>query len=49
MLALAIFGIIFATYLLTALVVVVVYESMTVSQTPKWLEKVYNVLTFNWR
>lgn len=48
MFALAIFGIIFAAYLLTALIIVIIRESLPMTCTPDWLEKVYEIVTFEW-
>ena len=49
MIALAIIGILTAAYLLTAGVTFIVRENLPMNKTPEWLEKLYNVLTFNWR
>lgn len=46
MFALAIFGIIFAAYLLTALVTVIAYNSLPMSRTPQWLDTLYEIVTF---
>lgn len=48
MLALAIFGIIFAAYMLTTLITVIVRESLPMNRTPDWIEKVYEIVTFEW-
>ena len=49
MTALAIIGILTAAYLLTAGITFIVRENLPMNKTPEWLEKLYNVLTFNWR
>ena len=48
MLALAIFGIIFAAYMLVTLATVITYESLPLDRTPNWLDKVYEIVTFEW-
>ena len=48
MLALVIFGIIFAAYMLVTLVTVIARESLPMNRTPGWLEKVYEIVTFEW-
>ena len=48
MLALAIFGIIFAAYMLVTLVTIIAWESLPMDRTPNWLEKVHEIVTFEW-
>ena len=49
MIALAILGILTAAYLLTAGVTFIVHENLPMNKTPEWFDKVYDILTFNWR
>lgn len=46
MLALVIFSIIIAVALIAAMATVVAYNSLPMSKTPQWLEKVYEIVTF---
>ena len=46
MLALAIFGIVFAAYMLTAMVTFFVYNALPLDRTPAWFERFYEIITF---
>ncbi len=46
MLVLVIFSIIIAVALIAAMATVVAYNSLPMSKTPQWLEKVYEIVTF---